>query len=155
MMLTEDYIEIGFKVILVIILSGILGAEREFRQKVAGLRTHILVGVGSTLVVLTSIHIFDTYIDVTIIDPTRMITGIVQGIGFLCAGTIIRGGTGVRGLTSAATLWIVSCIGIAVGAGYYSGAIIVTLLVFLILVCVRTLEFKLSNVRKKNNKDES
>ena len=74
--------EIVFKVLLAVLLSSIIGFERELRQKGAGLRTHILVGLGSTLIVLTSLHLFDIYKESTVIDPTRMITGIVTGIGF-------------------------------------------------------------------------
>ncbi len=146
----QSTFDIVIKVILSILLSGILGIEREIRQKVAGLRTHMLVGVGSTLVVLTSLYIFDTYKAVTIVDPTRMIAGIVQGIGFLCAGTIIRGGANVRGLTSAATLWIVSCIGIAVGAGQYVGAVFVTFVVIIVLIGVRSIEEYIGNKTKSN-----
>ncbi len=139
----NDPLEITVKVFLAILLSGLIGLEREFRQKGAGLRTHILVGVGSTLIVLTSLKVFDTYKDITIVDPTRMITGIVTGIGFLCAGTIIRAGSNVRGLTTAATLWIVSGLGVAIGAGDYVSAIIVTLAVSFVLIVVRSFERKL------------
>jgi len=139
----SDLLEITVKIFLSIFLSGLIGLEREFRQKGAGLRTHILVGVGSALIVLTSLHVFNMYKDITIVDPTRMITGIVTGIGFLCAGTIIRAGANVRGLTTAATLWIVSGLGIAVGAGDYGAAIIVTIAVSFVLIVVRSFEEKL------------
>ena len=129
-----------FKVLLSVALSSLIGYEREKRQKGAGMRTHILVGVGSTLIVLTSLFLFDKYKEVTTIDPTRMITGIVTGIGFLCAGTIIQAESRVRGLTTAAALWIVSGVGIAVGAGHYSAAIIVSIVVFLVLIKMRTFE---------------
>jgi len=141
--------EITFKIILTVILSSLIGIEREIRQKVAGLRTHILVAVGSALIVLTSYHVFDIYKEETIVDPSRMITGIVTGIGFLCAGTIIRAGTHVSGLTSAATLWIVSGIGIAVGAGAYAAAGVVSVVVFLVLIFVRALEKQLGEKLKK------
>ena len=137
-------LEIAFKIILTMILSGIIGLEREIRNKWAGLRTHILVGVGSALIVLTSFFIFAIYKDITAIDPTRIISNIVTGIGFLCAGTIIRGGTHVSGLTTAATLWIVSGIGMAVGSGYYSAAIIVSVVVFFVLTVVRSIEQKIA-----------
>lgn len=137
------------KIFLAIILCSIIGLEREIRHKGAGLRTHILVGVGSALIVLTSFHIFDIYKDIATIDPSRMITGIITGIGFLCAGTIIRGGSQVSGLTTAATLWIVSGIGIAVGAGNYTAAITVTITVFCVLMGVRSVEQKLSTISKK------
>jgi len=145
----EEIFELTFKIILAIILSSLIGAERELRQKGAGMRTHILVGVGSALIVLTSLHLFDMYNGVAVIDPTRMITGIITGIGFLCAGTIIRGGSQVTGLTTAATLWIVSGLGIAVGAGHYSAAIIVSIIVFLVLIGLRSAENKLRKTYKK------
>ena len=136
-----ELLETTFKIILSVALSSIIGYERGKRHKGAGLRTHILVGVGSTLIVLTSLHLFDTYKGVTIIDPTRMITGIVTGIGFLCAGTIIQAESRVRGLTTAAALWIVSGVGIAVGAGHYSAAIIVSVVVFFVLIGTRKFEY--------------
>ena len=139
----HEIIVITLKIFLTVLLCGIIGAEREGRNKGAGIRTHILVGVGSALIVLTSFHVFDIYKDITVVDPTRMITGVVTGIGFLCAGTIIQGGGKgfqVSGLTTAATLWIVSGIGMAVGAGHYSGAIIVSIVVFVVLVGLRSFE---------------
>lgn len=140
----EDIGEILVKVLLSVVLSGLIGAEREIRHKGAGLRTHILVGVGSTLIVLTSFHVSDIYKNVIFVDPSRMIAGVITGIGFLCAGTIIRGGTQqVAGLTTAATLWIVSGVGIAVGCKYYSAAVIVTIVVFLVLIALRSLERQL------------
>jgi len=142
--------ETAFKIILSVLLSSVMGIEREMRQKGAGLRTHILVGVGSTLIVLTSLHLFNIYKVETVMDPTRMIAGLITGIGFLCAGTIIRAGSDVRGLTSAATLWIVSCVGIAVGAGDYIGAIIVTSVVFFVLIWVKAFEKKIGNKFKSD-----
>ncbi len=139
----ESAFEIFGKVLLTALLSGLIGCEREVRHKGAGLRTHILVGVGSALIVLTSFHVSDVYRDVTFVDPSRMIAGVVTGIGFLCAGTIIRGGRQIVGLTTAATLWVVSGVGIAVGCEYYSAAIIVTLTVFFVLVGLRSFEKKL------------
>jgi putative Mg2+ transporter-C (MgtC) family protein len=142
--------EITFRIVLSVGLCGLIGLERGRRHKGAGLRTHILVGVGSALVVLTSLSIFETYKDVTTVDPTRMITGIVTGIGFLCAGTIIRGSSSVKGLTTAATLWISSCLGIAIGAGHYSSAIIVTIVVFFVLIGIDTLKNKVIRKKPKN-----
>ena len=142
--MNENILEIAGKVFLALFLCGAIGAERELRHKGAGLRTHILVGVGSALIVLTSFHVSDIYRNVTFVDPSRMIAGIVTGIGFLCAGTIIRGGTQqVVGLTTAATLWIVSGVGIAIGCGYYWGAIIVAVTSFLVLIGLRSFERQL------------
>ena len=141
--MSEGIFETFGKVLLTVFLAGLIGGEREIRHKGAGLRTHVLVGVGSCLIVLTSFHVSDIYKNVTFVDPSRMIAGVITGIGFLCAGTIIRGGTQIVGLTTAATLWIVSGVGIAVGCEHYSAAIIVTLTVFLVLIGLRSVEKKL------------
>jgi len=98
---------------------------------------------------LTSLYLFDIYNNVTRIDPTRMIAGIITGIGFLCAGTIIRSGESVIGLTTAATVWIVSCVGISVGCGHYFAAIMTTLIVFIVLVGMRTVDKHLHQNKKK------
>ena len=132
-----------------VILSGIIGAERYLRHKGAGLRTHILIGVGSTLLVLTSYYVSDIHRYINLGDPTRIIAAIVTGIGFLCAGTIIRSGDNVSGLTTSASLWVVSCIGIAVGAGFWTAAVIVTFIVFWVLYGLRSLEKKLETLFKE------
>jgi len=133
-----DFFETLIKIILTVGLCIVIGIEREGKKKGAGVRTHILVGVGSCLIVLTSFFIFDIYKDTTTIDPTRLIAGLITGIGFLCGGTIIRSTPQISGLTTAATLWIVSGIGISVGAGHYSAAITVTIVVFFVLVGMRS-----------------
>ncbi|MCD4779411.1 MAG: MgtC/SapB family protein [Candidatus Omnitrophica bacterium] len=145
-------VEIGavsFKILFSLILCGLIGLERGIHHKVAGIRTHLLVGLGSTLIVVTSLNIFNQYKDTTVVDPTRMMTGIVTGIGFLCAGCIMRAGSQVMGLTTAATLWIVACIGIAVGAGSYFAAALVTLVVFIVLVSSRSFSTR-RRIRSKN-----
>lgn len=138
--MTLAMFEIIQKIVLTVLLCGLIGFEREIRHKDAGLRTHILVGVGSALIVLTSFYIFNIYRDTVPIDPTRMIAGIVTGIGFLCGGTIIRSGNQVTGLTTAATLWIVSGLGMAVGAGQYYAAIVVTTVTLIVLIGIRAFE---------------
>ncbi len=144
-----EMIEILAKTTLIVILSGIIGAERYLRHKGAGLRTHILIGVGSTLLVLTSYYVSDIHRYINLGDPTRIIAAIVTGIGFLCAGTIIRSGDNVSGLTTSASLWVVSCIGIAVGAGFWTAAVIVTFIVFWVLYGLRSLEKKLETLFKE------
>jgi putative Mg2+ transporter-C (MgtC) family protein len=119
------------------ILGGAIGAERELREHDAGLRTHLLVAVGSALFTIVSAYAwtdfnFSARNGVTY-DPTRIAAQIVTGIGFLGAGAIIRQGLSVRGLTTAASLWVVAAIGIAAGAGYYSGAVLTTVLVLVSL----------------------
>lgn len=135
-----NIIEELFKLILAVMLSSCIGFERELRQKGAGLRTHILVAVGSTLFTLTALHLATEFSTITTMDPSRLITGIVTGVGFICAGTIIRAGSSVHGLTTAASLWIVSGIGIAIGCGYYSGGILTTITAILVLIGIHPLE---------------
>lgn len=129
--------QIIFRLILSAILAGAIGLEREYRHKPAGLRTNILVAVGSTLVMLTSIYaagISDGG------DITRIASGVLTGIGFLGAGVIMRGRNKnqedeeiVQGITTAATIWMVAAIGLAVGLGFYSAAIIGTVIALVIL----------------------
>jgi putative Mg2+ transporter-C (MgtC) family protein len=111
-------------------LGGAVGLERELREREAGFRTHMLVSVGSALFTLASAYGFRDFLvnggSVVRADPTRIAAQIVTGIGFLGAGAIIRQGLSVRGLTTAATLWLVAAVGLAAGAGYYSAAVITT-----------------------------
>jgi putative Mg2+ transporter-C (MgtC) family protein len=113
-------------------LGGAVGLEREYREREAGFRTHMLVAVGSALFTIASAYGFHDFLvsgdAVVRADPTRIAAQIVTGIGFLGAGAIIRQGLAVRGLTTAATLWVVAAIGLTTGAGYYSAAIITTLI---------------------------
>ena len=131
---------IAFRLVLSAILSGIVGFEREFHGRAAGFRTHILLCVGSTLIMLTSIHIFDVYSARVPIDPARLAAGVVTGIGFMGAGTIMRYKASVRGLTTATSLWVVAGIGLAVGSGLYFGALITTLIAVIALMFFSRLE---------------
>jgi putative Mg2+ transporter-C (MgtC) family protein len=115
-------------------LGGLIGLERELRDREAGLRTHLLVSVGAALFTIVGAYGFASIRT----DPTRVAAQIVTGIGFLGAGAIIRQGSSVRGLTTAATLWVVAAVGLAAGAGYYSAALITTGLVLLALWPLRT-----------------
>jgi putative Mg2+ transporter-C (MgtC) family protein len=118
-------------------LGGAIGFERELRDREAGLRTHLLVCLGSALFTIVSAYGFREFLtggdQVIRADPTRIAAQIVTGIGFLGAGAIIRQGLTVRGLTTAATLWVAAAIGIAAGAGYYSGAVIGTVVTLIAL----------------------
>ena len=107
---------------LAAVLCGLIGAERSYRNKPAGLRTHLLVGIGSTLIMLISIRMA-TLIPGQAADPTRIASNVVAGLGFLGAGTIMREGASVHGLTTAASLWAAGAVGLAVGCGYYQAAI--------------------------------
>jgi putative Mg2+ transporter-C (MgtC) family protein len=131
---------------LAAVLGGVVGIERELREREAGLRTHLLVALGSALFTIVSAYGFHAFLssgaNVVRADPTRIAAQIVTGIGFLGAGAIIRQGLSVRGLTTAATLWVVAAIGLAVGAGYYSGALITTGLVVLALWPLRLVAYR-------------
>jgi putative Mg2+ transporter-C (MgtC) family protein len=125
------------RVVVAAALGGAVGLERELRDREAGFRTHMLVSVGSALFTIVSAFAFRDFLveggAVVRADPTRIAAQIVTGIGFLGAGAIIRQGLSVRGLTTAATLWVVAAIGMAVGAGYYGGAVITTAVVLISL----------------------
>ncbi len=135
------------RLVLAAVLGGAIGVERELREREAGLRTHLLVSVGSALFTIVSAYGFHSFLasgaSVVRADPTRIAAQIVTGIGFLGAGAIIRQGLSVRGLTTAATLWVVAAIGLASGAGYYSAAAITTALVLVSLWPLRVLAFRI------------
>lgn len=124
----ESLLKLG----LAVILSGIIGFEREHSHRPAGFRTHILVAVGSALIMMSAVYAAKEY-DMARIDITRMSASVVSGIGFLGAGTILREGFTVKGLTTAASLWAVSCVGTAVGIGFYEGAIVATVVIYITL----------------------
>lgn len=124
---------ITLRLFLAVILGGLIGMEREEKHRPAGFRTHILVCVGSAVVMLTSVFIFDTYKGLTNADPARLGAQVISGIGFLGAGTIIRQGNNVKGLTTAASLWAVACIGLALGIGFYEGAAAGALIIIITL----------------------
>lgn len=118
-----------FKIILIVVLSGIIGLERSTWNKPAGFRTHALLGISAVLVVLCGESLAQRYN----VDPFRIAAQFLSGIGFLGAGTILRDGFNVKGLTTASGLLTVSCIGLCVGAGFYLGAVIATICAYLIL----------------------
>jgi len=127
--LSLSWDEALLRIALAGVLGGSIGLERELREREAGLRTHLLVAVGAALFTIAGAYGFDS----AGVDPTRVAAQIVTGIGFLGAGAIIRQGFSVRGLTTAATLWVVGAVGLAAGAGYYSGAVITTAVVLIAL----------------------
>jgi putative Mg2+ transporter-C (MgtC) family protein len=125
-----EWWDVLLRIVIAAALTGAIGLERELRERAAGLRTHMLVGVGSALFTIVSAYAWADFRFSTpegiVFDPTRIAAQIVTGIGFLGAGAIIRQGLSVRGLTTAAGLWVVAAIGMAAGAGYYSAAAITT-----------------------------
>lgn len=128
-----------FKLILITILAGIIGYERESWKKPAGFRTYILVAISSVLVMECGNRLFK---DIGA-DPTRIPAQLLSGIGFLGAGTILRDGFNVKGLTTAAALLAVTCVGLIVGAGYYLSAIIATFVIYCVLSYSHVLSDKL------------
>ena len=134
---TLNWDEALLRLALAGVLGGLIGLERELREREAGLRTHLLVSLGAALFTIAGAYGFGS----ARVDPTRVAAQIVTGIGFLGAGAIIRQGFSVRGLTTAATLWVVAAVGLASGAGYYSGAVITTALVLIALWPLRIVAY--------------
>lgn len=147
-LIKNEYFIITIRLLLVILLSGAIGLERELHGHPAGLRTHILVAVGSALVMLISLQFAnDPYAELGKADPTRIASNIVTGVGFIGAGCIMHGHGDVKGITTAATMWVAAMIGMACGFGYYFGAVLTTVLVIVTLTLLRKFEGKIT---KKN-----
>ena len=144
---TLNWDEALLRLALAAVLGGLIGVERELREREAGLRTHLLVSLGSALFTISSAYGFHAFLasgqSVVRADPTRIAAQIVTGIGFLGAGAIIREGISVRGLTTAASLWVVAANGMAAGAGYYSAAVISTALVLIALYPLRIVAYRI------------
>ena len=136
------------RVVLAAVLAGAIGYEREHVQRNAGLRTHILVAIGAALVMCSGEFLAAQYPNSNI-DPARIGAQVVSGIGFLCAGTIIKEGISVRGLTTASSLWCVSCVGLAAGCGNIVLAAATTVLILIVLRVLRTMAH---SRRKKANR---
>ena len=140
LMMIEEF-EIFFKLVLVVFLAGLVGYERESWKKPAGFRTYVLVGISAVLVMVCG----DLLYEDMGADPTRIPAQLLSGIGFLGAGTILRDGFNVKGLTTAAGLLAVTCIGLIVGAGFYVPAIIATFVVYCVLSYSHILSSKLEH----------
>ena len=136
------------RVVLAAVLAGAIGYEREHVQRNAGMRTHILVAIGAALVMCSGEFLSSQYPNSNI-DPARIGAQVVSGIGFLCAGTIIKEGISVRGLTTASSLWCVSCVGLAAGCGNIVLAAATTVLILIVLRVLRTMAH---SRRKKANR---
>ncbi len=147
------YLGLVIKIILSIICGGLIGLERGYNKRPAGLRTHILVCVGSMTVMHLSQQMFEYYATNYnyLIDPTRMAAQVVSGMGFIGAGTILKHGTSIRGITTAASIWCVAILGLCVGAGYYETAILVTAILSIILIAFNNFE---RYVRRRRNVHE-
>ncbi|WP_404450837.1 MgtC/SapB family protein [Virgibacillus necropolis] len=139
----ENFTIIMIRVVVALLLSGLIGFERELKNHSAGFRTHILVGVGSCLMMLLSLYGFEAFIessDNIRFDPARIPSYVISGIGFLGAGTIMVNGMTIRGLTTAASIWTVAGLGLVVGAGMYSTAVFTTFVILLSLVFLNNFE---------------
>lgn len=143
--LITDTTAVEFELLLVaFVLCSLIGLERQLRQKAAGFRTHVLVGMGSCAFTLVSVFGFSAVLgDDVVLDPSRIAAQIVSGIGFLGAGVIFKGRNVVRGLTTAATIWVAAAVGMACGAGMLSLGVLLTGLhlvtLFLVAPLVRRL----------------
>lgn len=142
-------LELCLRILLAMGIGGIIGWERETSNRPAGLRTHMLVAIGAAVVMLMGEMSLDKYAGITTMDPTRLGAQVISGIGFLGAGTIMREGLTVRGLTTAASLWAVACLGLAAGGGFYEAAITGTIAIILTLTIFEYLEKKFRKVKYK------
>ena len=145
--MAQEYFEIGFRVVAALAAGGLIGLERSHRGRPAGFRTHALVCLASSLLMLVTVY--ETHWVPRdggarlIIDPTRMAQGIMTGIGFVGAGAIIKEGFSVRGLTTAASIWVTAAIGILSGVGFYFAALLGTIFTLGTLSAFRWIEARL------------
>lgn len=137
-----DHYELILRLCIAATLGSIIGFERERLKNFAGLRTHMLVCLGATLIMIVSQYGFSEVLlrELVILDPSRVASQVVSGIGFLGAGTILFWKNTIRGLTTAASLWAVAAVGLAVGSGLYIASIVATLLILIILAGLRPIE---------------
>ena len=143
-----------FRIVLSLILGFIIGLEREITNKSAGLRTNILVCVGSCLFTILSIYGFSNALSIYPMgDPARVAAQILTGIGFIGGGTVLRHGTSIFGLTTAATLWVTASVGMACGCGQYNIAILCAVISVAILTLIRIFERNCIPKTQKNNKN--
>ncbi|WP_233569552.1 MgtC/SapB family protein [Planomicrobium sp. Y74] len=151
--LPADYMVITVRLLMAAVLSGIIGIERETKKQPAGLRTHLLVGTGACLMMILSITGFDTYINNVSgplqFDPSRIPSYVISGIGFLGAGTIIVNRGSVKGLATAASIWVAAGLGLVIGIGMYYVAVLSTLIVIGTLYVLGEVEKKYISKHKQ------
>lgn len=152
----SDYSTIMFRLVIAACLGGVVGVEREYNKHPAGFRTHLLVCVGACLIMLLAMFGFQQFMadhgEYVNFDPSRLAAYVVSGIGFLGAGTIIVQGVSVRGLTTAASIWVVAGIGLSIGVGMYFAGVFTTIIVILSLVFLNRIE---DNFFKKKKEIDS
>lgn len=141
---------ITVRLLIAALLGGLVGLEREWSNHAAGLRTHILVCIGSAVIMLLSIYGFNQFVNEpnVRIDPARLAAQVISGIGFLGAGAILRNGSTVSGLTTAASIWVVAAIGLCVGAGFLFASILTTIIVLISLFILNKLENHIMHKRR-------
>jgi putative Mg2+ transporter-C (MgtC) family protein len=136
--------------LIALAIGLVIGAEREFRGHPAGLRTMALISAGSCM--FTALGLLPEF--GTRVDPTRIAAQIVTGVGFLGAGSILRQGEEVKGLTTAASIWVAASLGMAIGFGYYGVAIFLTALVVLVLITLKPMEDRFFPLRRNRRRDD-
>ena len=142
------YIGVGIQVLISFILGGAVGMDREFKSKVAGLKTNILICIGACL--YTTISMLNAKSFGTPVDPNRLAAQIVSGIGFLGAGAIVQSRGQVQGLTTAATIWVVAAIGFTIGSGYPVSATFFTITVLMVLKMINPIIYLMERMQKKS-----
>ena len=136
--------QICLRLLCAMVVGWVIGTEREYTNRPAGMRTHILVALGACAVMITGQVIFAQYYAFGATpDPSRLSAQVITGVGFLGAGTILREGSNVKGLTTAASLWAVACLGIAAGGGYYTVALAGMVFIFITLTILEVFQHKL------------
>ena len=139
--LALDWGSIAMRLLCAMLVGLVIGTEREYTHRPAGMRTHILVALGSCAVMITGQLIFVEYRPFGASpDPARLAAQVITGVGFLGAGTILREGINVKGLTTAASLWSVACLGIAAGGGYYAVSLIGMVFIFITLTLFESIQ---------------
>lgn len=153
--LTLDLKDISLRLLCAMVVGLVIGTEREYTNRPAGMRTHILVALGACAVMITSQMIFVQYTPFgSDADPARLSAQVITGVGFLGAGTILRDGFTVRGLTTAASLWAVACLGVAAGGGYYSVALLGMVFIFITLTFFELFQRKLMHTSGREHQYE-
>ena len=141
---------IGFRLFVALILSSMIGLEREVHGKPAGIRTHALVGLGAAIMTVCGILVTEQYdrngSDTVTVDPTRLASVVIQGIGFIGAGVILQSRGFVKGLTTASTLWFVAALGIAGGFGFWEMAVVSTIFALILLVLFKKMEEEIEHL---------
>ena len=144
-----DILDVFFRIGASVIIGAVVGLQREYNNNPAGFRTHMLVAIGAAIAMITNEFLLQQFGATSSMDVARMGSYVISGIGFLGAGSIIKDKIGVRGLTTAAGLWVTACLGITAGAGFYLVALIGTVFVFIIITVMKMLERKLFRAKRE------